>query len=86
MFLAFLNSVDITSWIFTGLTANEINVGGTDISLNVPLIESFPPIAATSKSFCAFIAPSNAKNGLDHLYASFPSFSKYSWNESLAVL
>ena len=86
LFLAFLNSVDITSFTFTGLTANEINVGGTEISLNVPLIESLPPIAATSKFFCTFIAPSNARNGFDHLYESLPSFSKYSWNESLAVL
>ena len=51
----FLNSGEIMFLTLATLTANEIKVGGTSIVIpslltNEPLIESFPPIAATSKS------------------------------------
>ena len=48
----------------------------------LPLMESFPPIAATSKSICAFNAPKSAEKGLPHFSGAEPSFSKYSWKLS----
>ena len=63
------------------VTAKDINVGGTSISSKVPLIESLPPIAPTPSSFCALNAPRTAAIGLPHLFGSFISLSKYSWNE-----
>ena len=51
LFPAFLNSLEITFSASVTLTANDTNVGGTEISLNVPLIESFPPIDGNPKAF-----------------------------------
>ena len=84
-FILPLSSGVTTSSMFIDVTANEINVGGTFKSLNVPLIESFPPIDGICKSLQILNAPSNASNGFDHLYGSSFNFSKYSWNVNLAL-
>ncbi len=73
-----LNSGEIMSSIFCVVTAMDKSVGGTVKFSNVPLMESLPPIAATSSSFCAKNAPSIADNGFPHFSASCPNFSKYS--------
>ena len=64
-------------------TAKLTSVGGTWISLNVPDIESLPPIAAVPKSSWALYAPRSAARGLPH-DSLLPILSKYSWNVSLA--
>ena len=51
--LVFLNSCDTTYSASTVSTANDTNVGGTSISLNVPDILSFPPIAGIPSLFWA---------------------------------
>ena len=62
--------------MFSVVTANETNVGGTFMFSKVPLMESFPPIAATFNSFCALKAPNSAATGFPHFLASFFNFSK----------
>ena len=61
------------------MTANVINVGGTQISLKVPDIESFPPMAGVSNAISASINPNNACIGLPHFTGSVCKRSKYSW-------
>ena len=56
----FLRSGVITSSIFTGVQAKEINVSTTFISLKDPDIESLPPIAGLPISLWAMIEPSIA--------------------------
>ena len=49
---------------FSVVTAKDTSVGGTSSCSNEPLIESLPPIAPISSSFCAMKAPSSAAKGL----------------------
>jgi hypothetical protein len=48
-------------------------------------MESFPPIAASSKAFWTVYAPNNALNGLPHEISFLPSFSKYSWKDKTTL-
>ena len=66
------------SFSFATSTANDTSVGGTSISLNVPDIESFPPIDGSPNPICASYAPSNAANGWLHLFGSSLILRKYS--------
>ena len=77
---ASLNSGETVRGALPGATANETSVGGTSMSLNVPDMESFPPMAPRRSSFWAVKAPRRAANGLPQRVASVPSFSKYSWS------
>ncbi len=76
---ASLNSSETIYLISLVVTAKEMSVGGTWICSKVPLMESFPPIAAIPSSFCALYAPSRDAKGLPHFSGSSPSLSKYSW-------
>ena len=78
---ALLNSGETILSALSVVTAKEISVGGTSISSNVPLMESFPPMAATPSSFCARNAPKTAAMGFPQRFPSLPGFSKYSWKE-----
>ena len=76
------------SWLTIFLTgavtaAKDTRVGGTVKSINVPLMESLPPMAPISSSFCALYAPSRAATGLpqDSLECKR---SKYSCNVKYA--
>ena len=62
--------------------AKEISVEGTSRSLKEPDIESFPPMAATSRSSWAAKAPSSAATGLPQRLGSDPSLGKYSCRDS----
>ncbi len=53
----------IISCFFATSTANDTSVGGTSISLNVPDIESLPPIEGSPYPICASYAPRSAANG-----------------------
>ena len=52
-FPALLSSGVITSVVFATSTAKDTSVGGTSISLNVPDMESFPPMDGSPKPICA---------------------------------
>ena len=67
-------------------TANETNVGGTSILLNVPDILSLPPIDGNPKPNCASYAPSKAANGWLQRSGSEFILLKYSWNVNLIFL
>ena len=58
-------------------TAKETSVGGTVLSMKVPLMLSLPPIAGRSRASSVVKAPSSALNGWPQLLASC-SFGKYS--------
>ena len=74
------------SWTSAVSTAKEQSVGGTSISLNVPDIESLPPIDGRPYLICASNAPSSAENGWLHLLGSSFILRKYSWNVNLIFL
>ena len=76
---ACLNSGDTTLSASTISRAKAIKEGGTVISMNVPDMESLPPIAAVPNLCCAHNAPKSAANGLPHFSLSLPRLSKYSW-------
>ncbi len=79
MLLVSLNSGETVRDALPGATAKETSVGGTSMSLNVPDMESLPPMAPRRSSFWAVKAPSRAEKGLPHRVGSVLSFSKYSW-------
>ena len=58
-------------------TAKETSVGGTVLSIKVPLMESLPPMAGSSKASKVVKAPNKALKGWPQLVASC-SFGKYS--------
>ena len=47
-FMKNLNSGEIILFVLSVVTANETSVGGTSMSSKLPLMESFPPMAAIS--------------------------------------
>ena len=58
-------------------TANDTSVGGTVLSIKVPLMLSLPPIAGRSSASSVVNAPKSALNGWPQLFASC-SLGKYS--------
>ena len=76
---AFLNSGVIISFSFATSTANETNVGGTSISLNVPDILSLPPIDGRPNPICASNEPRSDANGWLQRRGSSVILLKYSW-------
>ena len=74
-----MNSGEMMWSEFSVVIAKETMVGGTCMSLKVPLMESLPPKEASAKDFCIQKAPNSAESGLPQRVGSLPSFSKYSW-------
>ena len=60
-------------------TAKATRVGGTSISLKVPDMLSFPPMAAVPMAISAWSAPSSADRGAPQRTGSCMGLPKYSW-------
>ena len=84
VFPSCFNSWLTASEAFPGATAKETSVGGTWRSLNVPLMESLPPMAPRPRAACIWNAPRRAAAGFPQLVLSV-SFSKYSWSVRYAL-